>query len=144
MRVPVAVLAGVSALLVAGCGSQGVVLPTANGVSGTLPKQQTTPALAKGDPAAGKKLFASNANGCTGCHTFGPAGSHATVGPDLDKLAQYAKQANQGSLAQFVQTSITNPGNYVQPGYQNVMPTTYGKLPAKQIADLVAFLTQKQ
>lgn len=142
MRVPVAVLAGVLALMVAGCGSQGVVLPTANGVSGTLPKQPTTPALAKGDPAAGKKLFTSE--GCTGCHTYAPAGSNATVGPDLDKLAQYAKQANQGSLQQFVETSITNPGAYLQPGYQNVMPTTYANLPAKQIADLVAFLTEKQ
>jgi cytochrome c551/c552 len=142
MRVAVAVLAGASVLLVAGCGSQGVVLPTANGVSGTPPKQPTTPKLAKGDPAAGKKLFASE--GCTGCHTYAPAGSQGTIGPDLDKLAQYAKQANQGSLQHFVQTSITTPGNYIQPGYQNVMPTTYGNLPAKQISDLVAFLTQKQ
>jgi len=141
MRVAVAVLAGVSALLVAGCGSQGVVLPTANGVSGTLPKQPTTPVLAKGDPAAGKKLFASE--GCTGCHTYRPAGSHGTIGPDLDKLVQYAKQANQGPLKQFVEMSITTPGAYIQPGFPNVMPTTYGNLPAKQIADLVAFLTQK-
>jgi len=142
MRVAVAVLIGASVLLVAGCGSQGVVLPTANGVSGTLPKQPTTPTLAKGDPAAGKKLFASL--GCTGCHTYGPAGSHGTIGPDLDKLAQYAKQANQGPLQQFVQTSITTPAAYIQPGFQNVMPATYGNLPPKQIADLVAFLTQKQ
>jgi mono/diheme cytochrome c family protein len=142
MRLAVAVLAGASALLVAGCGSQGVVLPTANGVSGTLPKQQTTPVLAKGNPAAGKKLFASE--GCSGCHTYGPAGSHATIGPDLDKLAQYAKQANMGPLAQFTQESITTPGAYIQPGYQNVMPTTFGKLPPKQIADLVAFVTQNQ
>jgi cytochrome c551/c552 len=142
MRVPVAVLAGVSALLVAGCGSQGVVLPTANGVSGTLPKQPTTPVLAKGDPVAGKKLFTSE--GCTGCHTYGPAGSHGTIGPDLDKLAQYAKQANQGPLKQFVEMSITTPGAYIQPGFPNVMPTTYGNLPAKQIADLVAFVTEKQ
>jgi mono/diheme cytochrome c family protein len=142
MRLAVAVLAGASALLVAGCGSQGVVLPTANGVSGTLPKQQTTPVLAKGNPAAGKKLFASQ--GCSGCHTYGPAGSHATIGPDLDKLAQYAKQANMGPLAQFTQESITTPGAYIQPGYQNVMPTTFGKLPPKQIADLVAFVTQNQ
>jgi mono/diheme cytochrome c family protein len=142
MRVAVAFLAGASILLLAGCGSQGTVLPTANGVSGTLPKQQTTPVLAKGDPAAGKKLFASE--GCGGCHTFKPAGTNGTIGPDLDKLAQYAKQANQGTLDQFVQESIINPGNYLQPGYQNVMPTTYAKLPSKQIADLVAFLTQKQ
>lgn len=142
MRVAVAVLAGASALLVAGCGSQGVVAPTAKEVSGTLPKPQTTPALTKGDPAAGKKLFASE--GCSGCHTYGPAGSHGTIGPDLDKLAQDAKQANKGSLAEFTQTSIINPGDYIQPGYQNIMPTTFGKLPPKQIADLVAFLTQKQ
>ena len=64
MRVAVAVLAGASALLLAGCGYQRTVLPTANGVSGTLPKQPTTPALAKGDPVAGKKLFTSE--GCTG------------------------------------------------------------------------------
>jgi mono/diheme cytochrome c family protein len=142
MRAAVAFLAGVSVLLVAGCGSQGVVAPTANGVSGTLPKQQTTTVLTKGDPAAGKKLFASE--GCSGCHTYGPAGSHGTIGPDLDKLAQDAKQANKGSLAEFTQTSIINPGDYIQPGYQNIMPTTFGKLPPKQIADLVAFLTQKQ
>ena len=142
MRVPVAVLAGVSALVVAGCGSQGVVLPTANGVSGTLPKQPTTPALAKGDPAAGKKLFTSE--GCTGCHTYAPAGSHGTIGPDLDKLAQYAKEANQGTLQKFTEESITTPGAYIQPGFQNVMPTTYANLPPKQLADLVAFLTEKQ
>lgn len=133
-----AVLAG-SALVVAGCGSEGVHLPTAAGVSGTLPKQQST--LPKGNAAAGKTLFASN--GCGGCHTYKPAGSNGTTGPDLDKLAQYAKQANQGSLTQFVETSITNPSSYVQPGYQDVMPKSYGNLPQKQLADLVAFLTQK-
>ena len=143
MRLAVAVLAGASALLVAGCGSQGVVLPTANGVSGKPPTPTTTtPALPKGDPTAGKALFASQ--GCSGCHTYGPAGSHATIGPDLDKLAKDAKQANRGPLPQFVQESITDPGAYIQPGYQNIMPTTFAKLPPKQIADLVAFLTQSQ
>jgi cytochrome c oxidase subunit 2 len=135
----VAVVAG-SALVAAGCGSQGVVLPTAAGVSGPLPQQQQT-ALPKGNAAAGKRLFA--ANGCGGCHTFQPAGSSGTTGPDLDKLAQYAKQANQGPLAQFVQTSIVNPSSYIQPGYQNVMPTSYSNLPKQQLADLVAFLTQQ-
>jgi len=141
MRVAAAVLAAASALVLAGCGSVGTVYPTANGVEGTLPKEETTPQLVKGDPAAGKKLFASL--GCTGCHTYAPAGSQATVGPDLDKLPDYAKKANEGSLDQFVETSITNPGNYVESGYPNVMPTTYGNLPTKQLADLVAFVTQK-
>jgi mono/diheme cytochrome c family protein len=140
-RAAAALAIGASGLLLTACGYQGTVQPTAAGVSGKPVKQTTTPALPKGDPASGKKLFASN--GCTSCHTYGPAGSNAKIGPDLDKLPQYAKQANEGPLAQFVQTSITSPGSYVQPNYPNVMPTTYNKLPPKQIADLIAFLTQK-
>ena len=142
MRVAVAILVAGSALLLAWCGSEGTVSPTAKAVEGTVPRQQTTaPTLAKGDPAAGKALFSSQ--GCTGCHTFGPAGSHATIGPDLDKLAQYAQKANQGTVKQFAAMSITDPGAYVESGYQNVMPTSFANLPKKQLADLVAFLTQK-
>lgn len=140
MRRALAVLLGASALAAAGCGYEGTVSPTAKDVSGTVPKQTTT--IAKGNAANGKKLFASN--GCGGCHTYGPAGTNGTIGPDLDKLAQYAKQANQGPLNQFVATSITNPGAYVQSGYSNIMPTTFANLPQTQIADLVAFLTQKK
>jgi len=143
MRVALAVLVAGSALLLAGCGSEGTVSPTAAAVEGTLPQQQTTAAaLPKGDPAAGKRLFTSL--GCSGCHTYGPAGSSGTIGPDLDKLPQYAQKANQGTLEQFVQNSITDPGAYVESGYQNVMPTTFANLPKQQLADLVAFLTQKQ
>ena len=140
MRSALLAVAAALALLAAGCGSQGVVEPTAQAVEGTLPQQTST--LAKGDPAAGKKIFESN--GCAGCHTFKPAGSNGQTGPDLDKLPQYAKQANQGPLDQFVETSITNPSSYIQSGYPNVMPGSYGNLPQKQLSDLVAFLTQKQ
>ena len=143
MRLALAVLVAGSALLLAGCGSQGTVSPTAAAVEGTVPRQQTTtPKLAKGNPAAGKRLFTSL--GCSGCHTFTPAGSHGTIGPDLDKLPQYAQKANQGPLRQFVAESITDPGKYVESGYQNVMPTTFANLPKQQLSDLVAFLTQKQ
>jgi cytochrome c551/c552 len=127
-------------LLLAGCGYEGTVAPTAKDVSGTLPKQTKT-VLPKGNAANGKKLFASL--GCGGCHTYGPAGANGKVGPDLDKLAQYAQQANQGPLPQFVETSITSPSSYVQPGYSDLMPKSYGNLPPAQLADLVAFLTKK-
>ena len=126
--------------MLAGCGYEGTVAPTAKNVSGTLPQQKST--LPKGDAASGKKLFASN--GCTGCHAYAPAGSNAKVGPDLDQLPQLAQKANQGALDQFVETSIVNPSAYVESGYQDVMPKSYGNLPQKQLADLVAFLTQKQ
>jgi mono/diheme cytochrome c family protein len=129
------------AFLLAGCGGSKVVMPTAETVVGTLPTTTTsaTPA-AKGDATAGAALF--KAQGCGGCHTFTPAGTNGTVGPDLDKLPQYAKQANQGSLDAFIDESIANPSSYIQPGFSNSMPN-FG-LSDKQIADLVAYLTQKK
>ena len=99
----------------------------------------STSAAPSGNAANGKAVF--TANGCGACHTFKPAGSSATVGPDLDKLASYAKQAKQ-PLAQFTSTSITDPNAYIQPGYpKGVMPQTFkSSLSATQLADLVAFL----
>jgi mono/diheme cytochrome c family protein len=132
---------GATALLLTACGYEGTVAPTAATVVGPLP-QATTKALPKGNAAAGKRLFLSL--GCSGCHTYAPAGSHGQIGPDLGKLPQYARQANQGPLDQFIVTSITNPGAYIQPGYQNVMPNTYANLPKQQLADLLAFLTKKK
>jgi cytochrome c2 len=128
--------------VVAGCGSQGVASPAPQTVVGTVPKP-TTPTVAKGDPVNGKAVFAGN--GCATCHTFTPAGSKGTIGPDLDKLAAYAQKAGQ-PLAAFTLTAITSPPpTYVPPGFpKNVMPTTFGTtIKPQDLADLVAFLTQK-
>ncbi len=131
------------AFLLAGCGGGKVVSPTASEVVGSVPAQttQTTKAVA-GDAQAGAKLF--TAQGCGGCHTFKPAGTNGTVGPDLDKLPEYAKNANQGSLTVFVHESIASPSSYVEKGYPNSMPDFGSTLSDKQIADLVAYLTSKQ
>jgi mono/diheme cytochrome c family protein len=134
-----ALLLGVVFLL-AGCGGEQTVSPTAEKVVGTVPTT-TQAAAPAGDAAAGAKLFTSQ--GCDGCHTFKPAGSNAKVGPDLDKLAEYAKKANRGSLEEFTRESIENPSAYLEPGYPNVMPNFGETLSAKQISDLVAYLTQK-
>jgi mono/diheme cytochrome c family protein len=128
--------------LAAGCGSQGVASPTPQTVQGSVPTQ-TTQTVAKGNPENGKAVFVANA--CAGCHTFKPAGSTAKVGPDLDQLAEYAKKANT-PIDQYTAGAITSPPPaYVPPGFPtNVMPTTYGTtLKPQQLADLVAFLTQK-
>jgi mono/diheme cytochrome c family protein len=95
----------------------------------------TQPAV-QGDAAAGKKVFVST--GCGGCHTFTAAGTTGTVGPDLDKFLQ-------GKSADFVHQSIVDPNAVIAKGYSpGVMPGSYGtQLSAKQLADLVAFLTQK-
>src|SRR5438477_501837 len=91
--------------LAAGCGSQGVASPTPQTVVGSVPKP-TTPTVAKGDPAKGKAVYA--ANGCGGCHTYTPAGTKGKIGPDLDKLADYAKKANT-PLEQYTSGAITSP-----------------------------------
>ena len=133
-------LLGVS-LLLAGCGGERTVLPTAKEVVGTVPTS-TQASVPAGNAQAGAGLFKSQ--GCNGCHTFKPAGSNAKIGPDLDKLAQYAKNANQGSLAAFAFESIKNPAAYTEPGYQNAAPMpNFGQtLSDNQIADLVAYLTK--
>jgi cytochrome c551/c552 len=123
------------AFLLAGCGGGRTVSPTAETVIGSVPTS-TQASVPAGDAKGGAAAFKSS--GCDGCHVFKPAGSHGNTGPDLDKLADYAQQANQ-PLKSFTFDSIKNPGSYVQPGYQNVMPDL--GLSDKQIADLVAYLT---
>jgi len=89
---------------------------------------------------AGKAVFTNN--GCGACHTLTAAGTSGKVGPDLDKLATYAKQAKQ-ALDAFVRTSIVDPNAYVQPGYpKNVMPQSFGtSIPKQQLDALVTYLT---
>jgi mono/diheme cytochrome c family protein len=128
----------VLAFVLAGCGKQ-IVMPTAETVIGTVAAQKQQ---AAGDAKEGATLF--GAQGCGGCHVFTPAKSAGNVGPNLDKLAQYAKTANQGSLQDFTHESIANPSAYIEKGYPNAMPNFGQSLSDKQIADLVAYLTQNQ
>ena len=129
----------VLAFVLAGCGGKQIVSPTAETVVGTVAAEKQQ---AAGDAKAGATLF--TAQGCGGCHVFAPAKSQGNVGPDLDKLAQYAKTANQGSLQEFTHESIANPSAYIEKGYPNAMPNFGSTLSDKQIADLVAYLTQNQ
>jgi cytochrome c oxidase subunit II len=96
-----------------------------------------TPGGGAAGPSA-KQLFVSN--GCDACHTFKPANSHGTVGPDLDKLSEFARRAGK-PLEAFIRESIVNPDAYVEPGYpKGVMPGTFSSLPKQQIDSLVTFL----
>jgi cytochrome c551/c552 len=143
------VILATAVLALAGCGGEKTVSPLPKTVVGTVPKE-STPATTStttttggggggGGAANGKALFSSN--GCVSCHTYKPAGSKATVGPDLDKLATYAKQAKQ-PLDKFVRESLVNPNAYVQSGFPaNVMPS-FASLQEPQINALVTFLTK--
>lgn len=94
----------------------------------------------RGDPAAGKVLFASQ--GCAACHRFTPAGSSGTIGPSLDSLAADAEAADRGSLEEYARESIEDPGAYLTPSYENAMAGAFPKLSESQVDDLVAFLLQ--
>ncbi len=101
--------------------------PTAETVEGALPTEPTqTVNTSKGDPAAGKEVFASA--GCAGCHTFKAAGSSATIGPDLDT-------ALQGKDASFVLESIVDPNKEIASGFQpNIMPTHVRRVALRRAA----------
>jgi mono/diheme cytochrome c family protein len=92
----------------------------------------------QGDAAAGREVYTNVANpSCGGCHTFGPAGTNATAGPNLD-------EALSGADPAFVRESIVDPNAEIAEGFQEgVMPDVYGEqLSEQQLNDLVAFLTQ--
>lgn len=126
------VILGGVVVLAAGCGGEGTVSPVPQTVEGTV----ATEPSATGDAAAGKQVFL--ATGCGGCHAFKAAGSSGNVGPNLD-------QTLKGKPADFVKQSIVDPNAVIAKGFQpGIMPGGYGsQLSAKQLADLVAFLTQK-
>jgi cytochrome c551/c552 len=95
-----------------------------------------------GNAAAGKSVF-TGSSGCSGCHTFAPAGSNGTIGPNLDTApTSDAKADNNMALAAFIKESIVNPDAYIAKGFtKGIMPTTFGhSLSATQINDLVAFI----
>lgn len=134
-----ALAAAVAAL--AGCGLGGVrsgeetsALPET--VVGTV---EQAPAPTAGDAAKGKEIFA--ANGCGGCHTYGPAGTSGAVGPNLDNLAADAKKAGQ-ELAAYTAESVKSPDAYVAEGYTAGVMPSYAQLTNEQVGDLVAFLTK--
>ena len=105
----------------------------------------TTSSGGGGSAAAGKAVFA--ANSCASCHTFKPANSTGTIGPNLDTApAADAKADNNMALAAFLKESIANPDAYIAKGYtKGIMPTTFGQsLSSKQLNDLVAFLQSGQ
>ena len=126
--------------MLAGCGATETVSPTAETVVGTVAAREAAgasetrrPAPRSSPPRAAAAATPSSRPARTG-----------NVGPDLDKLAQYAKAANQGSLQDFTHESIANPSAYIEKGYPNAMPNFGQTLSDKQIADLVAYLTQNQ
>jgi cytochrome c oxidase subunit II len=130
--------------------TQAVVM-TAAGFNKWLAKEKSSNAPAGGSAsgsgsgstgtAAGLALFKSNS--CISCHTLSAAGATGNIGPNLDNLVAYAKQAHQ-PLDAFIRQSIVDPNAYIQPNFpKNTMPQTFGTTLSKtQLDELVSFLAQ--
>jgi mono/diheme cytochrome c family protein len=120
-------LAVAAAVLLAGCGSRGVISPTPVTVIGTLPAATVEPATPAfkltGDPVAGKALFLKS--GCTGCHTLADAHSTGTVGPNLDQAKPDYRLA----------TARVTLG-------KGAMPSFKGQLSDQQIADVASYVVK--
>ena len=87
----------------------------------------------------GEQIF--TAAGCAGCHTFSPAGSNGTIGPDLNDLkAAATKYAKGKTPEEYVRESIVKPDAFLVPGFGNAMPSFEGRLTDKQIQTLVDYL----
>jgi mono/diheme cytochrome c family protein len=115
------------ALVLAGCGAQGVSSPTPKTVIGTLAAAPSFPVVPafhlKGDRKKGSSVFGSA--GCGSCHTLADAHSTGTVGPNLDAL----KPDYRAVTAQ-----VTNGGGQ--------MPAFKGTLSTQQIADVSAYVVE--
>jgi len=67
--------------------------------------------------------------GCSGCHT---TGTDKLIGPGLAGISSKGDD--------YIRESITDPGSELVDGYSNLMPTSFGDLPASDLDDLVAYL----
>ena len=117
----------VAAVLLAGCGAEGVVSPTPKTVVGSLPAPTLEPATAafslKGDPTAGKAIFLKA--GCVGCHTLADAKAVGKVGPNLDQAKpDYRKATARVTLG------------------KGAMPSFKGQLSDQQIADVASYVVK--
>jgi cytochrome c6 len=113
------------ALVLAGCGAEGVVSPTPDTVIGTAATGPTFPIVPafhlKGDAKKGSSVYTSG--GCGSCHTLAAAHSTGTIGPNLDTL----KPDYRAVTAQ-----VTNGGAS--------MPSFKATLSTQQIADVSAYV----
>lgn len=121
----------------------GATTTTAAPTTTATPTTAPMTTAAASPTAAGKAVFV--ANGCGNCHTFKPAGSTGTIGPDLGTKPEADAPKAHMPLAAFVLESIVKPNAYISPGYQKgLMPTSFGtSLTKAQLDALVAFITTK-
>ncbi|MBI2850568.1 MAG: cytochrome c [Chloroflexi bacterium] len=88
----------------------------------------------------GKIVYEDPNNGCFLCHVIDKTGG--TRGPDLSHIASVAGERRSGmSTGDYLKESLLQPGAYVVPSYDNIMPPVAQRLSAEQLNDLIAYLS---
>jgi mono/diheme cytochrome c family protein len=91
--------------------------------------------------AAGEKVF-NGVGGCTACHGLGTrAPNLLTDEKGTGQIgARCGKRESGKSCKQYLFESLNQPGAFVAPGYQPIMPVITKIMPPEQIWALVAYL----
>lgn len=91
--------------------------------------------------AAGEELYAG-AGGCTACHGLGERAPNLLTGEgDLGPIGgRCATRVEGEDCKSYLHRSLVEPGAFVVPGYQPIMPDVSRTLSANQVWALVAFL----
>lgn len=100
------------------------------------------PVITAGDAERGAVLFTQSIGGQAACSTCHALDETRIVGPGMNGIAVRAAERVAGqTAAEYLHTSIVNPGAYVVEGYPNIMPNTFAQaLSEQQVNDLVAYL----
>lgn len=86
---------------------------------------------------AGKRLFSQY---CGACHSI--VGNANIVGPAMAGIATRAETRIEGMSAHdYLIESILDPGAYLVPGFDNLMPSTWGTtLTGEEMDAIIAFM----
>ena len=106
--------------------------PAASTAEAAAPGDQVTTA----DFNAGMQIYLEQ---CASCH-----GAQEGVGPSLAAMKDVAATRVEGQSAEeYLRESILNPSAYIVPGYEDLMPKTFGEqLGANDIDSLVKFIME--
>jgi cytochrome c oxidase subunit 2 len=105
------------------------------------------------DPALrGRQILASGVYPCATCHVLTDLGWAGNIGPSLNNIGNVAARRVSGQSAHdYVYTSIRHPGDYLVPGYGNLMPqfnpepNQANYMPEEDLEAIIAYLlTQAQ
>jgi cytochrome c oxidase subunit 2 len=97
----------------------------------------------------GRQILASGKYPCATCHILTDLGWAGAIGPSMDGLASRTQRlaaSGHPDMASYIHASIRHPGEYLVPGYNNLMPqfnddpSESNYMPEDELDAIVAYL----